>query len=46
MAMRSDLYRPVAAVADLDPPRRPSGVQLDRIGGEEVFARDDAHRIG
>jgi hypothetical protein len=43
MAVRSDLHRPVAAVADLDPLRRPPGVQLDGIGSEKIFAWNDAH---
>jgi hypothetical protein len=46
MAVRSDLHRPIAAVADLEPLRRPSGVQLDWVGCEKVFAWDDAHLIG
>ena len=35
MAVRSDLHRPIAAVGDLDAPRRTPGVDLDRLGREE-----------
>ena len=31
MTVRSDLHRPIAAVADFDPPRFAPGVQLDRL---------------
>jgi len=37
MKMRSDLHRPIAAIADFDSLRRAAGVQLDRIGREKIF---------
>src|SRR5207247_5027979 len=38
MKMRSHLHVPIAVVADLDPPRRATSVQLDRIRREKIFA--------
>jgi hypothetical protein len=45
MKVRSDLHRPVAAVADLDAFRRPTRVQLDWVGREEVFTRFHGRRL-
>ena len=42
--VRSDLNRPIAAVAHDEPSRRAAGVELDWLGSQQVFAGN--HRIG
>ena len=45
MTVRSDLHRPIAAVGHAETSRRSAGIQLDRIGGQQILAWDHGRRL-